>query len=141
MLGGVKIYYLIIYNNAVVLEVERLDKDNKKYTEVLEAHKIKRIKKEPASHYRESRLSVFFIRPARRLSYIQISLHLLLFPYRIWDNKAGTEALPYLYTPWSASFYHRLGIGSILISVVDFQNSMLSSHQIIHHDFLVIHSH
>lgn len=47
MLGGVKIYYLIIYNNAVVLEVERLDKDNKKYTEVLEAHKIKRIKKEP----------------------------------------------------------------------------------------------
>lgn len=47
MLGGVKIYYLIIYNNAVVLEVERLDKDNKKYTEVLEAHKIKKVNKEP----------------------------------------------------------------------------------------------
>jgi len=36
-----------MYNNAVVLEVERLDENYKAYTEVVEAHKIRSINKEP----------------------------------------------------------------------------------------------
>jgi hypothetical protein len=36
-----------MYNNAVVLEVERLDENYKTYTEVIEAHKIRQLNKEP----------------------------------------------------------------------------------------------
>ena len=83
----------------------------------LERAMARKLKKRARFLHRESRLSASSMRPARRLPCIQISLHLFLFPSRIWDSIAGTSALLYLHIPWFSFFCYRTDIGSILISV------------------------